>query len=165
MERNIHSVSARANALFNYQARPSAAAHEQTVLSLALNVQLPHFGGKTIPAARHGYDVRLIVCLFPHLPRHRHAHFYVRARLGLLVRCGFVLVTFVLTRGFSFARVVRALVQALLSFPFSMPCCGALRVGYSFSMFDTGLKGFTVPPTVSLRGGYVHARDPQRRQE
>jgi len=45
--------------------------------------------------------------------------------------------------------------QTLLCFRILDAVPHALRVGYSFSMFDTGLRGFSVTPTASLRGGCV----------
>ena len=81
--------------------------------------------------------------------------FTFTAELGFLVRCAARLLTFVLTLGLSFASLLRAFVLTLLCFRILDAVLCALRVGYAFSMFDTGLRGFTVTPTVSLRGGCV----------
>jgi len=77
------------------------------------------------------------------------------AELGFLVRCAARLLTFVLTLGLPFVSLLRAFVQTLLCFCILNAVLHALSVGYGFSMFDTGLRGFTVTPTVSLRGGCV----------
>ena len=81
--------------------------------------------------------------------------FTFTAKLGFLVRCAARLLTFVLTLGLSFDSLLRAFVQTLLRFRILYAVLRALGVGYGFSMFDTGLRGFTVTSTVSLRGGCV----------
>src|SRR5438552_13428224 len=80
---------------------------------------------------------------------------YFTAELGFLLRYAARLLTLVLTLGLSFVSLLRAFMQTLLCFRILDAVLHALRVGYSFSMFDTGLRGFSVTPTASLRGGCV----------
>jgi len=91
--------------------------------------------------------------------------FAFTAELGFLVRCAARLLTFVLTLGLSFVSLLRAFVQTLLRFRILDAVLHALRIGYGFSMFDTGLRGSTVTPTVSLGGGCVQSQHPQCRYE
>ena len=65
-----------------------------------------------------------------------------------------VLVMLVLTFGFAYG-LQRPFVQTLLGFRVVDTMLHAFRIGHSFSMFDTGLRGLAVVPAVSLRGGCV----------
>jgi hypothetical protein len=75
--------------------------------------------------------------------------------LGFLVRCAAWLPTVVLTLGLSFVSLLRAFMQTLLCFRILDAVLHALRVGYSLSVFDTGLRGFTLTSPASLRGACV----------
>ena len=62
----------------------------------------------------------------------------------------------ILVLGLGFADgLQRPFVQTLLGFRILDTMLHALRIGHSFGMFDTGLRGLAVAPTVSLRCGCV----------
>ncbi len=84
----------------------------------------------------------------------KHMSFTFTALLGISVRCTAVVVTFVPTLGLSLASLLRTFVQTLLCFRILDAVLHALRIGYSFSMFETGLRGL-VTSTVPLRGSCI----------